>query len=59
MEIILPYTVYRGIIEKECPECGMKFSEYKETGFLGCPHCYKEFEKELAPYLEELAYGAE
>ena len=48
-----------GAQEKECPVCHTKFSEYKETGFLGCSNCYKEFEKELLPYLEELAYGTE
>ena len=26
-----------------CPTCGMTDSEFSETGYLGCPDCYKAF----------------
>lgn len=28
-----------------CPTCGCSASNYLKTGFLGCPDCYKTFEK--------------
>ncbi len=30
-----------------CPSCGLKYSEFKETGRLGCPECYSSFEHQL------------
>ncbi|MCX5790806.1 MAG: UvrB/UvrC motif-containing protein [Elusimicrobia bacterium] len=33
-----------------CPACGLKYSQFKETGRLGCPACYKSF----GPQLTEL-----
>ncbi len=29
---------------KVCPTCGYTSTEYRKTGFLGCPDCYKAFE---------------
>lgn len=37
-----------------CPNCGIKFSEFRENGRLGCPHCYEEFRDELAPLLDNV-----
>ena len=33
-----------------CPFCGLTFSDFRETGRLGCPQCYETF----APQLERL-----
>ncbi|HAT73070.1 MAG TPA: hypothetical protein DCS63_09670 [Elusimicrobia bacterium] len=33
-----------------CRNCGLKYSEFKETGRLGCPECYESF----GPQLTEL-----
>jgi protein arginine kinase activator len=30
-----------------CRACGLKYSEFKETGRLGCPECYSGFERQL------------
>lgn len=30
-----------------CRACGLKYSIFKETGRLGCPECYKNFEPQL------------
>lgn len=32
-----------------CDQCGMTFDEFKQTGFLGCPHCYDEFSPQIDP----------
>ena len=34
--------------QRECPICGIKFVEFRNTGRLGCPHDYEEFREELA-----------
>jgi protein arginine kinase activator len=33
----------------ECDQCGMTFEEFKQTGFLGCPHCYDSFSPQIDP----------
>lgn len=37
-----------------CPSCGFRFSEFRETGRLGCPACYTQFRSELEPMLRRL-----
>ena len=39
---------------RECPICGLKFVEFRNTGRLGCPHDYDEFKEELTPLLENI-----
>jgi protein arginine kinase activator len=39
---------------RECPVCGLKFVEFRNSGRLGCPHDYQEFREELAPLLENI-----
>jgi protein arginine kinase activator len=38
----------------ECPLCGIKFVEFRNSGRLGCPHDYQEFRNELTPLLENI-----
>jgi len=33
-----------------CPFCGLTFSDFRETGRLGCPQCYETY----APHLQKL-----
>jgi protein arginine kinase activator len=33
--------------DKQCSHCGLKFSDYKTNGWLGCPSCYHAFETEI------------
>lgn len=40
--------------QRECPICGIKFVEFRNSGRLGCPHDYLEFRDELAPLLENI-----
>ncbi len=38
----------------KCPTCGYGSDEYLETGFLGCPDCYKAFESVIYPALGKM-----
>jgi protein arginine kinase activator len=40
--------------QRECPHCGIKFVEFRNSGRLGCPYDYQEFREELAPLLENI-----
>jgi protein arginine kinase activator len=40
--------------QHECPQCGIKFMEFRNSGRLGCPHDYQEFRDELLPLLESI-----
>jgi protein arginine kinase activator len=40
--------------QRECPHCGIKFVEFRNSGRLGCPHDYQEFREELATLLENI-----
>lgn len=40
--------------QRECPNCGIKFVEFRNSGRLGCPHDYQEFREELTPLLENI-----
>jgi protein arginine kinase activator len=43
-----------GAPQRECSFCGIKFTDFRNTGRLGCPHDYQEFREELAPLLENI-----
>ena len=36
--------------DTQCSFCGLTFKDFRETGRLGCPHCYATY----APHLEKL-----
>ncbi len=40
-----------------CGACGLKYSEFKETGRLGCPDCYLSFETQLGELMSRI-HGA-
>jgi len=40
--------------QNECPSCGIKFVEFRNSGRLGCPHDYQAFREELVPLLENI-----
>jgi len=40
-----------------CRSCGLKYSEFKETGRLGCPECYKAFAEGLEGLLKTMHKG--
>jgi protein arginine kinase activator len=37
-----------------CPRCGGSFQDFRETGRLGCPECYRTFEAPLRDLLRRL-----
>ena len=44
--------------EKVCPQCGCSLTDFKNTGRLGCPGCYKVFREELMPIVKGSSEGA-
>jgi protein arginine kinase activator len=38
----------------ECPQCGIKFVDFRNSGRLGCPHDYEVFREDLVPLLENI-----
>ncbi len=40
-----------------CTVCGMKYSEFKQHGLIGCEACYKTFESLLLPLIERAHEG--
>jgi protein arginine kinase activator len=37
-----------------CPRCGLKYSEFRRRGRLGCGDCYRTFRDGLIPLLERI-----
>lgn len=35
-----------------CPACSMTFSQFRQSGVLGCPECYEAFDRQLTPLIE-------
>ncbi|MEI6147929.1 MAG: UvrB/UvrC motif-containing protein [bacterium] len=44
-------------LDRRCPRCHMRGSDFKKTGRLGCPHCYEAFSQELSPMLAAMHKG--
>ena len=40
--------------QAECPTCGLKFVDFRNSGRLGCAHDYEVFRDELVPLLENI-----
>ncbi len=45
------------LAELACPDCGLKFMEFRAQGRLGCPNDYQVFDRGLVPLLHR-AHGA-
>ena len=43
--------------KKACPNCGMGFAEFRQSGVLGCPDCYDAFGEQLGPMIERAQNG--
>ncbi len=37
-----------------CPECGMSYLEFSETGRIGCPGCYRHFNERFRPIIQRM-----
>lgn len=42
-----------------CPECGIRFMEFRQEGRLGCPHDYVVFRRGLEPLLQRIHRGGQ
>jgi protein arginine kinase activator len=40
--------------EPQCKSCGMTYSQFAETGRLGCAQCYDELEPHLIPLIKRI-----
>lgn len=40
-------------IDVVCKNCKTRFSDFKDTGLLGCPECYENFSELLKPVLKK------
>lgn len=40
-----------------CGKCGLTYAQFRNTGQLGCGHCYKAFEEQLSPLLSRSHEG--
>lgn len=38
----------------QCASCGLRYLEFRESGYLGCPDCYKSFRAPLADVLKHI-----
>ncbi|HIA73646.1 MAG TPA: hypothetical protein EYO20_07025 [Gemmatimonadetes bacterium] len=43
--------------DSECSFCGLTLTVFRETGRLGCPHCYETFESHLRRLLRRVHGG--
>jgi len=37
-----------------CPQCGLKLSEFRESGWLGCAGCYASFSEQVGEMLVQM-----
>ncbi len=44
-------------VDLRCPNCRMKYSDFRKIGRLGCSECYAAFRKNLEPLLKKI-HGA-
>jgi protein arginine kinase activator len=44
-----------GDVKDACPRCGMKASEFRKQGKLGCPDCFAAFEKDVRSIVSQMA----
>jgi protein arginine kinase activator len=42
-------------VKESCPSCGMKASEFRKQGKLGCPECFVAFEKDIRVIISQMA----
>jgi protein arginine kinase activator len=42
-------------VKDVCPKCGLKASEFRKQGKLGCPECFRAFEKDVRAIVSQMA----
>lgn len=48
------YYTFVTLPDMTCPACGMTYGRFLKEYTLGCPHCYKTFEKQLSPLIRSI-----
>lgn len=54
---LLPSMASQEASDSSCPECGLKWSQFKKTGLLGCGGCYEAFNDRLMPLIARVQGG--
>jgi protein arginine kinase activator len=42
-------------VKDSCPRCGMKASDFRKQGKLGCPECFLAFDKDVRAIVSQMA----
>lgn len=45
-------------MRRTCPECGMTFAQFRQSGILGCAGCYDAFGEQLAMLIQRAQAGS-
>jgi len=46
-----------GFLQRSCPHCHLRGTDFKKTGRLGCERCYETFGEDLKPMLAAMHKG--
>jgi len=46
-----------GLLQRSCPHCHLRGTDFKKTGRLGCERCYEAFGEDLKPMLAAMHKG--
>lgn len=61
-ELLSNFVMAHSGVQKEqataCENCGMTWSDFRQTGLFGCEHDYDQFAADLAPLLKSAHDGA-
>jgi protein arginine kinase activator len=61
-ELLTNFVLAHSGLTKEtnttCPQCGMNWAEFRQSGLLGCEHDYAFYDKDLTPLLQRAHEGA-
>lgn len=44
----------RPTVSSRCPNCGLTYAQFRQSGRLGCGECYHAFEAQLPPLLKRI-----
>lgn len=48
-----------GFLNRSCPHCHLRGTDFKKTGRLGCERCYETFGEDLKPMLAAMHKGVQ
>lgn len=57
-QFVIKSTRSSRVSTRTCANCGMRFSDFRNSGVLGCPACYEAFDAQLSPMIERAQNGA-